>query len=149
MLKKDYNCENNTIKPHTIAVQVHCYYKKWFYSSLLRKYFTFLLFFSFFQERIMKDVWLACMKLLLFTTSLLVLPTEVVQSESQEMLLRISVATLRIVDLLPTAILTRSVTFLSRLAAWMNKTSNKIEKCHSSPFLTIIFGFFQLWKKCH
>ena len=87
------------------------------------------------------------MKLLLFTTSLLVLPTEVVLSESREMLLRISVATLRIVDLLPTAIPTRSVTFLSRLAAWMNKTSNKIEICHSSPFLTIIIGCFPILGK--
>ena len=70
--------------------------------------------------------------------SQLVLPTVVVQSESQEMLLRQSAATLRTADLLPIVIPTRSLMSLSKLASWMNKTvNNNIITFHSSSFYNI------------
>ena len=69
--------------------------------------------------------------------SQLVLPTVVVQSESQEMLLRQSAATLRTADLLPIVIPTRSLMSLSKLASWMNKTVNNNITFHSSSFYNI------------
>ena len=66
------------------------------------------------------------MKLLPFTTSLLVLPTVVVQSGFQEMSLKQRKATSRTVDPLPTAIPTLSLMSLSRLVVWMNKTVKTI-----------------------
>ena len=93
------------------------------------------------------------MKLLLSMISQLVLPTVVVQSESQEMLLRQSAATLRTADLLPIVIPTRSLMSLSKLASWMNKTVNNYITFHSSNICTFTYNeyFFMFsqfkWEK--
>ena len=100
----------------------------------------------------MKDVWLVCMKLHLSMISQLVLPTVVVQSESQEMLLRQSAATLRTADLLPIVIPTRSLMSSSKLASWMNKTVNNNITSNSSNICTFTYNeyFFMFpvsWEK--
>merc|ERR1712203_442459 len=63
-----------------------------------------------------------------------------VQSESQEMLLRQSAATLRTADLLPIVIPTRSLMSLSKLASWMNKTVNNYITFHSSNICTFTYN---------